>query len=294
MLRYVGLDVHKRSVEVCIVDAGGRVLQRLSIGGDRAALESFAATHLLPTDHLALEATTHSWAVARLLSPHVARLVVSNPLLTKAIATAKIKTDKVDAHALAQLLRCDYLPLVWQPDEQTEERRTLCSRRASLVSERTRLKNRIHAVLTQALLPIPTGDLFSQQGRDWLAKQELPALERGLIESDLRLLAACEAEQKRLDEQLVKEAHGDDRVRLLMTLPGVDYTVALALLAALGESERFTDGDHAASYLGLVPSTHQSGSHSYHGPITKHGNSRTRWLMIQATTKNTRLMNIRP
>jgi hypothetical protein len=62
----------------------------------------------------------------------------------------------------------------------------------------------------------------------------------------------------------------------------VDYTVALALVAVLGDSDRFADGDHAAAYLGLVPSTHQSGEHCYHGPITKQGNRRARWLLIQA------------
>lgn len=282
MIRYVGLDVHKRSVEVCIVAAGGQVLQRASVAGTRPALESLAKTHLLPTDHVALEATTHCWAVTRVLKPFVARVVVSNPLQTRAIAQAKIKTDKVDAAVLAQLLRTDFLPLVWEPDEVTEQRRVLCSRRAGLVAERTRLKNRIHAVLAHGLIAVPEGDLFSKGGRAWLAKQALPARARTLIDSDLRLLAACEAELETLDLTLIQEAHAEPRVRLLMTLPGVDYTVALALVAVLGDITRFADGDHAAAYLGLVPSTHQSGEHCYHGPITKRGNRRARWLLIQA------------
>ena len=282
MIRFVGLDVHKRQIEVCIIAAGGQVLARFSIAGTRAALEAFAKLHLLPTDQVALEATTHCWAVARVLRPFVGRVVVSNPLQTKAIAQAKIKTDKVDALVLAQLLRTDFLPLVWEPDETTEARRVLCSRRAGLVAERTRLKNRIHAVLAHGLIAVPAGDLFSKSGQAWLAKQELPARARTLIESDLRLLLACEAELEALDLTLIQEAHAEPQVRLLMTLPGVDYTVALALVAVLGDITRFTDGDHAAAYLGLVPSTHQSGEHCYHGPITKQGNRRARWLLIQA------------
>src|SRR5438309_7892669 len=124
---------------------GGQVLARFSVAGTRAALEAFAKAHLLPTDQVALEATTHCWAVARVLKPFVARVVVSNPLQTQAIAQAKIKTDKVDAQVLAQLLRTDFLPLVWEPDAVTEERRVLCSRRAGLVAERNRPKDRIHA-----------------------------------------------------------------------------------------------------------------------------------------------------
>ena len=67
-----------------------------------------------------------------------------------------------------------------------------------------------------------------------------------------------------------------------MTLPGVDVATAEAVLAAWGDSKRFPDGDHAASYLGLAPSTKQSAEHCYHGPITKHGNSHARWMLIEA------------
>jgi transposase len=71
--------------------------------------------------------------------------VVSNPLRTRAIAEAKIKTDKVDAFVLAHLLRCDFLPRVWIPDAATSAQRHQCTERANLVADRTRIKNRIHS-----------------------------------------------------------------------------------------------------------------------------------------------------
>ena len=116
MTRFVGLDVHKRVVEVCILDADGKVLKRLRFDLDRKTLKAFASLHLTSQDRVVLEATTNTWAVFRLLRPYVAEVVVSNPLQTKVIASAKIKTDKVDAYVLAQLLRCDFLPTVWVPD----------------------------------------------------------------------------------------------------------------------------------------------------------------------------------
>jgi transposase len=67
-----------------------------------------------------------------------------------------------------------------------------------------------------------------------------------------------------------------------MTIPGVNYVIALGLLAALGDVSRFQDGDHAAAYLGLAPSMRQSGNHCYHGHITKAGSSQTRWLLTQS------------
>ena len=136
-IRYVGLDVHKRVVEACIVDQAGKVLQRERFALCRRTLETFATKILEKTDHVALEATTNCWAVADALGPHTARVVVSNPLATKAIAQAKVKTDRVDAHVLAQLLRCDFLPEVWQPDEATRRLRELTGRRSALVGQRT-------------------------------------------------------------------------------------------------------------------------------------------------------------
>ena len=109
-LRYVGLDVHKHVVVTCILDIRGHVLHRHRFPCTRAGLDRFARHYLRPTDQGALEATTNTWAVVNLLKPCVAAVVVSNPLRTKAIAEAKIKTDKVDALVLAQLLRCDFLP----------------------------------------------------------------------------------------------------------------------------------------------------------------------------------------
>jgi hypothetical protein len=116
MARYVGLDVHKHSIEVCALDAKGKVVFRGRTGCLRPELEAFARAHLKKTDHVALEATTNTWAVVDVLRPFVADLVVGDPPRTRAIAEAKVKTDKVDAEVLAQLRRCDYLPTVWQPD----------------------------------------------------------------------------------------------------------------------------------------------------------------------------------
>lgn len=282
MIRYVGLDVHKRVVEACIVDAAGQVLARRRFELSRERLLAFAEVSLTRDDRLALEATTNTWAVVRLLQAYVAQVVVSNPLQTKAIATAKIKTDQVDALVLAQLLRCDYLPRVWEPDEPTQRLRRLTHRRASLVADRTGVKNRLHAVLAMRLLVPPVDDLFSQKGRAWLQTVPLDAEGRAALDSDWRLLTRLEEEIGTLEQLLAQEAYADDRVRLLMTLPGVDFTVAQTVLAALGDVRRFRDADQAAAYLGLVPSTKQSATHCYHGPITKHGNGHARWVLVQA------------
>ena len=281
-IRYVGLDVHKRLVVACIVDQSGKVLHREQFALNRRTLELFATKVLKPTDHVAFEATTNCWAVADALRPHVAKIVVSNPLATKAIAQAKVKTDKVDAHVLAQLLRCDFLPQVWQPDEATRRLRELTGRRATLVGQRTMMRNRIHAVLAMRLIEVSAKRLFETESLEWLKTVQIDPQGRMLIDSDLRQLEFLEKEIAAVDQELARRGHASDPVKLLMTLPGCDVTVAEGMLAAWGDHARFPDGDHAASYLGLTPSTKQSVGKPYHGPITKRGNSNARWLLIQA------------
>ena len=278
---FAGLDLHKKMVEAVIVGDDGRLLRNDRFPATRAALEAYARRHLAGCA-VALEATTNTWPVAGLLRPLVGELVISNPMRTRAIAEAKIKTDRVDATVLAQLLRLDYLPRVWQPDSATQSLRRRATERANLVADRTRIKNRIHAVLHQRLIEAPPGDLFDARHRKWLAALPLDPEGEESLGRQLRQLAAVESELALLEQRLAQEAYHDPRAKLLLTLPGVDLAVAQALLSALGDVDRFPDGDHAAAYLGLVPSTYQSGEHCYHGRITKQGRSHARWLLVQA------------
>jgi transposase len=281
-MRSIGLDVHKQLIQAAMVDEQGELLQRCRLECSREALEAFGRHELRADDQVALEATTNCWWVLDLLQPFVARIVVSNPLRTKAIAQAKIKTDKVDALVLAQLLRCQYLPEVWVPDSGTRLMRQLVSHRAALVSDRTAVKNRIHSLLHLRLIAPPAPDLFSNKGLQWLQQVPLDELGRFALDSELRLLAAIESEIEAAQHRIALAGYRDARVKLLMTLPGVDVSVAHTLLSALGDIERFRDADHAAGYLGLVPSTRQSAEHCYHGRITKQGNSHARWMLVQA------------
>ena len=281
MTRYIGLDVHKRFVEYCVLDAAGKKLTRGQTPCVRSSLEVFATKILQPTDHVALEASTNAWSVVAILRPHVARIVVGNPLRTKAIAEAKIKTDKVDAEVLAQLLRCDYLPSVWQPDADTERLRRLTTQHATLMTERGRAKNRIQSRLARLLLTPPCQVLWTKTGLNWLQELPLPADERLGLDGDLRLLATIEQELKAVDKLTAVTAHRDVQAQLLMTLPGVNFVGAVGLLSALGDVTRFQDGDHAAAYLGLTPTTHQSGKRCFHGHITKAGSNQARWLLTQ-------------
>ncbi|MFO0282448.1 MAG: transposase, partial [Acidobacteriota bacterium] len=152
---FAAFDLHKKEVEAVILSGLGEVTHRERFPTTRDALLDFAKRQLTPTTHLALEATTNTWPVVELLRPYVLSITVSNPMKTRAIAEAKIKTDKVDALILANLLRLNYLPAVWCPDAQTQALRRLATERTMLVNDRTRIKNRIHSILHQRLIHAP-------------------------------------------------------------------------------------------------------------------------------------------
>lgn len=280
--RFVGVDLHKEIAIFHILSHDGTSLFSGRFSVDPDSIRDFAANHLLPTDNLAVEVTSNTWAFVRLVKPRVAKIVVSNPVKTKAIAEANIKTDKVDALVLAQLLRCDYLPSVWVPTSAVEDSRALAARRSALVNQRTAIRNRIHSVLARRLVKAPAGGLFTDKGLTWLKHVDLDPLDRALIDADIRLLEALAQQSTTVDIMIINESYEDPDVQLLMTLPGVDYTIAQALKATLADIERFPEPDKAASYLGLVPSVKQSAGKCYNGPITKAGSSQARWLLIQA------------
>ena len=280
--RCIGLDVHRDFAQVAIWQ-DGLVRQAGQIAATPEALRLFADS-LAPTDEVALEATGNTYAIVRLLEGRVARVVVSNPQKTRAIAEAKVKTDKVDAEILAQLLAADYLPGVWVADEDTQARRRQVARRAHLVRQRTRLKNQVQAILHRNLIPrCPAADLFGLKGRRWLAEQDLPADERRAAEALLRQLDFHAQELRLIDAELARVALGCRDTRRLMTIPGVDVTVAMSITAAVGDFSRFASPNKLVRYLGLNPRVKQSGGQpASHGRITKQGRAHARGMLVEA------------
>jgi len=282
MRRCIGLDVHRDFAEVAIWQEGVvRSAGRIETTPEELRL---FADSLSEHDEVALEATCNTHAIARLLERHVGRVVVSNPMKTRAIAEAKVKTDKVDAQVLAQLLAAGFLPSVWLADEETQALRRQVARRAHIVRQRTRLKNRVQAILHRNLVPrCPAADLFGQKGRRWLAEQELGADERHAVEALLRQLDFHADELRLIDAALAQVALAREEVKRLMTIPGVDATVALSIVAAVGDFDRFRSPDKLVSYLGLNPRVRQSGSHpAVHGRITKQGRAHARGMLVEA------------
>jgi len=282
MGRHIGLDVHSNFAQVAVLE-DGNCRDEGRIGVTPEALREWAET-LSGDDEVALEATGNSDAIAMLLTPLVRRVVVANPRKTRAIAEAKVKTDKVDARILAQLLAADFLPAAWLPDDRIRMLRRQVARRTHLVRQRTRLKNQVHAILARNLAPTcPVTDLFGKTGRHWLSRQDLPVDERRSVDALIRQLDFHGQELEVVDRELAIEALDDPTVARLMTIPGVDAIVALSIVAAVGDFSRFASPDKLVSYMGLNPKVRQSGDGpATHGRITKAGRAQARGMLVEA------------
>ena len=178
----------------------------------------------------------------------------------------------------------DFLPEVWVPDADTERRRRLVARRNQVVRHRTRVKNEIHAILAAHLVPpCPHAELFNGPGRAWLARQEMPEDERAAIERHLRELDRLGEDLAVLDRDIGVAVVDDPEVRRLLTIAGMNVTVAAGLVAAIGDIRRFPSPQKLVSYFGLNPRVRQSGlGLAQHGRISKHGRAHARAMLVDA------------
>jgi transposase len=283
------MDVHRDFCEVAIAE-GGSVRVAGRVATEPEALELFARS-LCESDEVAIEATANAVAIARILEPHVRRVVLANPRAVRE-KSRRAKTDRIDAKLLARLLAVGYLDEVWTPDDATQTRRRLITRRCALVRARTRAKNQVHAVLARNLLGRPpVSDLFGRKGRAWLAEQAagLPLDERLSVDAGVRQVDFLAGEIEQLDRILGADALSDPDALRLMTLPGVSVVTAIALLAAIGNITRFATPRHLVAYLGLDPRVRQSGNEpARHGRITKQGSVEVRSLLVEAGWQATR------
>jgi transposase len=281
-MRAIGIDVHRDFCEVAVSE-DGRLRSAGRVASRPEQLELFAAS-LASDDEVALEATGNALAIARILEPHVARVVVASTKELHAISGAKAKTDRLDARTLAKLLAGGMLEGTWLPSEEQRALRRRLARREQLVRQRTRLKNEVHAVLYRNLKGTPpTSDLFGAGGRCWLEDLELPDDERETADGCLRVLDFLGGEVERLERAIARQAVDSPEIRRLVTIPGVNLITAATLMAVIGDVRRFPSARKLVGYLGLDPRVRQSGNCSARtGHISKEGAASARRVLCEA------------
>jgi transposase len=282
-MMYVGVDVGKSRCRAAMMSREGVIVDEFTFNNDQDGI-SHLASMLTMDDRVVMESTGAYWLnlYNHLEDAHV-QVVLANPLKTKAIASARIKSDKVDARILAHLLRADLIPESYVPSREMREIRSLVRHRLSIVKVRTMVKNKIHAIIDRRGLKHDSfSDLFGKAGLRWLKSLELPGLDRLMLWNHLAHLESLSLQIARVDEEITGKASLDGDVRLLLSLTGIDVYTALLIKSEVGSIDRFSSYKKLVSWAGLAPSLHQSGDVEYHGSITKQGSRMLRWIMVES------------
>lgn len=284
MEHFVGIDLHKYISQLAVL-RDSRSASQLRFANDVVTAER-VLRKLPKGSKIALEAMGSWWWMVELAQKSGHEVFLSHPKQTKAIASARLKSDKVDALMLAKLLKTDLLPTVWIPSENHRHVRELLSHRARLVRQRTAVINELRAVYAKRNID-PQAKL--QRVRPSVSGAEgLSGYGRRIVGEDLELLGFINRQIGGLDKELMKIALEDRSAKRLMTIPGVGAVSAVAVSCWIGEITRFSNAKKLASYFGLAPRVRQSADTERHGHITKEGNRMVRWLVIQAALVHTR------
>jgi hypothetical protein len=217
---YVGIDVHRKRSQLAVIDAKGEVLANRNVPNGAEPILKVIGGLPAGTPAAFEAAFGTSWLVELLedygFDPHLV-----HPSRCKAIASARLKNDKVDAAILAQLLRADLLQEAWIAPPPVRELRALLRHRVHPVRVRTLLRNRIQAIVADHGHDRPRGGYWTGPGRAWLASLPLPAASRELVDDNLGLIGAIQDRVDRLDGEIRQRARSDPRVKVLTQLPGV-------------------------------------------------------------------------
>jgi transposase len=280
MKTHVGVDLHQRFCYLTAMNASGRICRQGQVVNEGGALQAWLRE--LPRPRQVVVEASGFWpAFARAAAVESERLVMVHPQRVKAIASAKLKNDRVDSETLAHLSRCDLLPEAWMADPATQQLRLRVRLRIALGRQRARAKNQLQAVLHQEGFRKPVTDVFGRRGRAWLKGLELSEAGRLVVDTWLREVDRLDAELTTQTRELERLAEADARAGWLQSVPGIGAYAAMVILAEIGDVERFASKRALASYAGLTPVVRESAGRRKRGGITHQGSNTLRWIMLQ-------------
>lgn len=287
-MRYIGADLHKKSITFCVVETDHKTItivkrQRIMCC-EVHRIEEFLKSHA-PYE-LTVEATIGYEWFASLAAESAAKVVLAHAGKLRVIAESTRKTDKIDAYVLAEFLARDMIPAAWQPTARVRQHRALVRRRCKVQSRITSIKNTLRGILTrynkdQRLL-------FSRVGREYFKsiKDSLLCEDAWVLEDLYEELKQQTVRLKKVDDRLVEFAASApvkerEARAVLDSMPGVGAVTIDTILAELGDWTRFRNADAVVSYAGLDPGVRESDGHRKDLKISKAGSPLLRWIMIQ-------------
>ena len=286
---YIGVDLHKKTCFITIMDEAGKIKTQTEISTDTDKVSKFFKKYA--NAQVAVESTMNWIPFYENLESLGCDVVLSNPLQTKAIAAARIKNDKVDSRILADLLRTNLLPTAYIQSRNIRDLKEIVRQRAQFVEIRTRIKNRIHSILFKNNLKHQFTNLYGVAGMKWLKQLKLRDVYRQELDRYLATLEHLNEQVDKISQIIENTAKLDFDCKLLMTIPGISYYSALMIKSEIGDISRFRNAAKLCAYAGLIPSTYQSAERIRTGRITKRGSKWLRKTLVDCVTSGCRHPN---
>ena len=282
---YLGIDLHLKRTYMVLMDAKGEIINKGRISNQE--ITKYLQEKVPQETYAVLEATRNWPFMYDLLNEHVQRVDLVHAKGVRAIANAAVKTDQIDASVLAHLARMNYIPKAYAASKEMRDLRQLLRHREWMVNQRSKAKNRIHAVLAAYNLISPATDLFGVAGREYLhevMEEDLRPSARQVVEDHLAMIDHLTERIRAIEKNISLNERQNHIVNILKSMPGVGRLIALILLAEIGDISRFHSPKALCSWAGLTPKVHSSDAVVQHGHITKEGSRYLRTAMVQAAT----------
>jgi len=290
-MQWIGIDLHKKHSRYVVVDQEGKTVHKRTIASTPESFRGEFDVYDSREVTVVLEATINwYWAVDTLQNMGF-DVHLANPRKVRLIAESTIKTDTVDATALAHLLRMNWLPESRITPRPMRDLRERLRYRITLVRLGSSIKCRVRALLGKRGVETPSfSDLFGKAGREWLSQVALPAEYRANLNGYLRTLDHLREEIKQVERWLATSTHTDRDITLLTSIPGIGRFGAALILAEVGDIGFFRTKRKLSSFVGVVPGARNSDEHSRDTALKKDSNRYMRWLLAEACTKAIRVV----
>lgn len=284
-MKCVGVDYHKKFSYATMIDTATGEMQARRLDNTAEDIRAFIGEGA--DVRAVMEAgRCYGWFYD-LLREMTGDVRLAHPLKVKAIASAKIKNDRIDSKVLAQLLAADLIPEAYARDVENRQALAVVRQRAFWVDMRTRLKNRVHDVIDRQGLAAghpPCADLFGKAGSEWLRHAALPESERRLLDELLSGIEFITGQIRTSDRRVRRIFDSDPVAQRLKTIPGIGVFFSVLIRLEIDDIRRFPAPEKLHAYAGLIPSTYQSGNTLRHGRLIKQGNRWLRWAMVEAVS----------
>ena len=285
-MNYMGIDHHKQYSHMTVLDEKGNIVKAGRVLNRRQDVEEFLEGFIEDL-RVVIEAGRATYTMVDLLEELGLDVRMAHPLQVKAIAQAKIKTDKRDSKILAHLLRTDLIPEVYRREPANRASQRVLRHRMSYVRMQTQLKNRIRALLAQQREEVREmierqNLLFSRRGMKVLKELELPGKDKEMLKSLIKTFDHIQRRIRQSDSLVEKIYDNCEEARLIRTIPGFGEFFSVLVATEIANIERFSSPAKLHSYAGVIPSTHSSGEKHYHGGLIRQGDKWLRWALVEA------------